>query len=233
MNSRSVADDDGDVIGHFEFVKRADWPEREAAALRRERSSLALDRRRTRDSIVVTTREHTDSESRRKERADRPKDGGPVDRTQFSKDLANDKDARGRHRDRQRLQKPSAVPSQATPTPADPHTQSYLDLCLTPTLTSPRPYPSLHRSPSERVPIPTSQHQLPSDFAAPSILSAATSASTLHIVDWLGQGRRRVTGHLGAVRQSACAHVLMLTLRRNLSNREVAATIHKLDITDR
>jgi hypothetical protein len=33
------------------------------------------------------------------------------------------------------------------------------------------PYPSLPRSPSERVPIPTSQHQPSSDFAAPSILS--------------------------------------------------------------
>ena len=170
INSRSVADDDGDVIGHFEFVKRADWPEREAAALRRERSSLALDRPRTRDSIVVTTREHNGSESRRKERADRPKDGGPVDRAHFTKDLAKEKDARGRPRDRQRLEKSSAVPSQVTPTPADPHTRSYLDLCLTPILTSP-PYPSLPRSPTERTPIPTPQHQLSSDFAAPSIVS--------------------------------------------------------------
>lgn len=170
INSRSVVDDDDDVIGHFEFVKRADWPGREAAALRRERSSLAVDRPRTRDSIVVTTREQNVSESRRKERADRPKDGGPIDRTQFTKDLAKEKDARGRPRDRQRLEKPSAVLSQATPTPADPHTRSYRDLCLTPILTS-RPYPSLPRSPSERVPIPTSQHQPSSDFAAPIILS--------------------------------------------------------------
>ena len=169
INSRSVADDDDDVIGHFEFVKRADWPEREAAAFRRERSSLALDRPRTRDSIVVTTREHNGSESRRKERADRLKDRGPVDRTEF-KDLAKEKDARGRPRDRQRLEKPSPVPSQATPTPADPHTRSHRDLCLTPIVTS-RPYPSLPRSPSERVPIPTSQRQPSSDFAAPSILS--------------------------------------------------------------
>ena len=165
INSRSVADDSDDVIGHIEFVKRADWPEREAAALRRERSSLALDRPRTRDSIVVTTREHNGSELRRKERADRPKDGGPTDRTQFTKDPAKEKDARGRPRDRQRLEK------QATPTPADPHTRSYRDLCLTPILTSPRPYPSLPRSPSERVPLPTPQHQPSSDFAAPSKLS--------------------------------------------------------------
>jgi inositol-hexakisphosphate kinase len=149
-----------EVIHPLEFVKRADWPEREAAALRRERSSLALDRPRTRDSIVVTTREHNGSESRRKERADRPKDGGLVDRT-----LAKEQDTRGQPRDRQRLEKPSVALSQATP-----HTRSYHDLCLTPILTS-RPYPSLPRSPSERVPIPTSQHRPSSDFAAPSILS--------------------------------------------------------------
>lgn len=182
INSRSVADDDDDVIGHFEFVKRADWPEREAAALRRERSSLALDRPRTRDSVVVTTRENNGSESRRKERADRPKDGGLVDRTQFIKNLAKEQDARGRPRDRQRLEKPSAVPSQATTTPADPHTRSYRDLCVTPILTSP-PYPSLPRSPSERVPIPTSQHQPSSDFAAPSILSRPSNSNYVRTSD--------------------------------------------------
>ena len=178
INSRSVVDDDDDVIGHFEFVKRADWPDREAAALRRERSSLALDRPRTRDSIVVTTREHIGSESRRKERADRPKDGGLVDRT-----LAKEQDARGRPRDRQRLEKPSAVLSQATPTPADPHTRSYRELCLTPILTSPRPYPSLPRSPSERVPIPTSQYQPSSDFAAlspPSVSNRVRTSEVTH-----------------------------------------------------
>lgn len=164
INSRSVVDDDDDVIGHFEFVKRADWPEREAAALRRDRSGLTLDRPRTRDSIVVTTRDN-DSEPRRKERADRPKDGGLVDRT-----LIKEQDARGRPRDRQRLEKPNAVLSQATLTPADPHTRSYRDLCLTPIL-SPRPYPPLPRTASERVPIPATQLQPSSDFAAPIILS--------------------------------------------------------------
>jgi inositol-hexakisphosphate 5-kinase len=175
LDSRSVADDDDDVIGHIEFVKRADWPEREAAALRRERSSLALDRPRTRDSIVVTTREYNGNESRRKERADRPKDGGLVDRT-----LAKEQDARGRPRDRQRHEKPSAVLSQVTPTLADPHTRSYRDLCLTPILTSPRQYPSLPRSPSERVPILTSQHQPSSDFAVPSILASPSVSDRFH-----------------------------------------------------
>ncbi len=166
ISTRSVADDDDDVIGHFEFVKRADWPEREAAALRRDRSTLTLEWPRTRDSTVVAPREHNGSESRWKER---PKDGGLVDRTQFTKDLPKQQDARGRPRDRQRLEKPSAVLSQATP--ADPHTPLHRDFCLTPILTSPRPYLSLPRSPSERVPTPTSQRRPSSDFVVPGILS--------------------------------------------------------------
>jgi inositol-hexakisphosphate kinase len=38
------------TAAEFEFVKRADWPEREAAVLRREKSSTALQRVRTRES---------------------------------------------------------------------------------------------------------------------------------------------------------------------------------------
>jgi hypothetical protein len=172
INSRSAADDDDVVIGpHFEFVKRADWQERAAAALRRERSNLTLDRPRTRDSVVAAAREHRESVSRRKERADPPKDGGFVDRTQFNKDLAKLQDSRGRPRDRQRLEKSGAVLSLGTP--ADSHTPSYHDLCLTPILTS-RPYPL---PPSECVPVPTSQRQPSSDFATPSIFSLTSVAN--------------------------------------------------------
>ena len=175
IGSRSVVDDDDDVIGtHFEFVKRADWQEREAAALRRERSNLTIDRPRARDSVVAATRERRGSELRKKERADPPKDGGFVDRTQFTKDLPNHYDSRGRPRDRQRLEKSSAVLSLGTP--AGSHTPSYHDLCLTPVLTSP-PYPlSLPRPPSDCVPIPTSQCQPSSEFATPSIFSPASVA---------------------------------------------------------
>jgi len=168
LSTLAPADDDDDVIGpHFEFVKRADWPEREAAALRRERgNTLTLDRPRTRESGLAAAREHHENESRRKERAqhDLSKDSGLGDRTHSNKDLAKQQDSRGRTRDRQqRLEKPSVVLTPSTPTV--PHTPSYRDLCLTPILTSPS-YPLSHtHPPGERIPIPTSQCQPSSDFA--------------------------------------------------------------------
>ena len=176
LSSRAPADDDDDVIGpHFEFVKRADWSEREAAALRRERSStLALDRPRARESGVAAAREQRETESRRKERADLPKDGGLDDQTHFNKDPAKQQDSRGRYRDRQqRLQKPSVVLSSNAPAP--PPAPSFRDLGLTPILTSPHSYPiSLARSPGEPIPIPTSQRQSSSDFVPSTTLSAAS-----------------------------------------------------------
>lgn len=175
LSSRAPADDDDDVIGpHFEFVKRADWPEREAAALRRERSStLALDRPRARESGVAAAREQRETESRRKERADLPKDSGLDDRTHFNKDLVKQQDSRGRPRDRQqRLEKPSVVLSSNAP--AAPHPPSHRDLGLAPILTS-HSYPlSVVHSPGEPIPIPTAQRQSSSDFVPTATLSPAS-----------------------------------------------------------
>lgn len=161
ISSHPPADDDGHVIGpHFEFVKRSDWQEREAAALRRE--TLALDRARTRET-----------EPRRKERADPPRDGG-LD----TKDLAKQQDPRGRPRGRRPwLDQPSVVRSPITrPTP---HAQSHQDLCLTPVVTSPHPYPSLSHSPSPSKPIsiPGSQFRSPPHLGTPTILSSASIAN--------------------------------------------------------
>jgi len=156
-------DDDDDVIGpHFEFVKRAEWQEREAAALRRDRSSThQIDRGRARESVVITSREHRESESRRKERVEPPRDGAPDGRAQSSR-----RDSRGRLRDRQqRLERSSVMLSPTTP--AGARTPSYHDLCLTPVITS------IPRSPSKRVSLSTSQCQPSSDFATPSILSTS------------------------------------------------------------
>ena len=175
LSSHAPVDGDDDVIGpHFEFVKRADWPEREAAALRRERSStLALDRPRARESGVAAAREQRETESRRKERADLPKDGGLGDRTHSNKDLARQQDSRGRPRDRQRLEKSSVVLSSYAP--ATPHTPSHRDIGLAPILTSPHSYPlSLTRSSGEPIPIPISQHQSSSDLVPTTTPSPAS-----------------------------------------------------------
>lgn len=169
ISSHSPGDDDDDVIGpHFEFVKRADWQEREAAAHRRERSLLTLDMARARESIVGVSQERRQSQSRRKERGDPSKDGGLDDRTLYSKDLPRQRDSRGRPRDRQQRHEQSslALPPSTQPTPRAP---SYHDLCLTPTVTSPpRSYPL---SP------PASHFQPSPDFRSPTIL---TSASISH-----------------------------------------------------
>ena len=44
-------DDDEDVAEAFEFVKRSEWPDRESAAVRREKSMSKLERVKTRESI--------------------------------------------------------------------------------------------------------------------------------------------------------------------------------------
>jgi inositol-hexakisphosphate 5-kinase len=168
ISSHSSADDDLDVIGpHFEFVKRSDWQEREAAALRREQCTFALDRARTRES-----------EPRRKERADLPRDAGHDDRTVYTKDFVKQQDSRGRPRDRrQRLEQPN-VPRSPTTQPLSP-APSYHDLRLAPIVTS-LSYPSLSYSPpsaSELISIPAPQFQPPPLLGTPTILSSASIAN--------------------------------------------------------
>ncbi|RPD61843.1 SAICAR synthase-like protein [Lentinus tigrinus ALCF2SS1-7] len=61
----------GDVgEAQYEFVKRSDWPDREAAAIRRERSITGLERVRTRESTssATSTRERGQDLRKRKER---------------------------------------------------------------------------------------------------------------------------------------------------------------------
>jgi inositol-hexakisphosphate kinase len=172
ISSHSPSDEDDHVIGHFEFVKRADWQEREAATHRRERSMLTLDMARARENLVGVSQERRQSQSRRKERVDPSKGGGLDDRSLYSKDSPKQRDTRGRARDRQ--QQSSLAFSPATqPTPPAP---SYHDLCLTPTVTSPpRLYP-LSPSPSRRISLPASQFQLSPDFPSPTILTSSHHA---------------------------------------------------------
>ena len=175
ISSHSPSDDDDDVIGHFEFVKRADWQDREAATHRRERSMLTLEMARARESIVGVSQERRQSLSRRKERVDPSKDAGLEDRTLYSKDSPRQRDSRGRRRDRQQQRPEQSSIAFPPATQSTPPAASYHDLCLTPTVTSPpRPYP-LSPSPcsqSRGISIPASQFQPSPDFRSPTIITS-------------------------------------------------------------
>lgn len=82
----------------FEFVKRSDWPDREAAAIRREKSTATLERVRTRESMSSTRGDDT---VRRKERRPSVRDSVLGDLVQWRKAVAaNQDDGRGRPRER-------------------------------------------------------------------------------------------------------------------------------------
>ncbi|EIW61888.1 SAICAR synthase-like protein [Trametes versicolor FP-101664 SS1] len=86
----------------FEFVKRSDWPDREAAAVRREKSTTGLERVRTRESTssLVSLREQ--DYRRRKERTLSRRDTVLNDLVQWraAVQAGRDEDGRGRPRER-------------------------------------------------------------------------------------------------------------------------------------
>ncbi|KAG7449397.1 SAICAR synthase-like protein [Guyanagaster necrorhizus] len=128
----------------FEFVKRSEWPDRETAALRRERSSTALQRVRTRESVVSSG----DESYRTKDRKPSVREMKIADLTKWRKEVMSVMDARGRRRDRIESSSDS-VPGPSTSAPfqpssprsssSRPHSQIY------------PPSPSPSRSPSDRL----------------------------------------------------------------------------------
>ncbi|KAG6868468.1 hypothetical protein C0993_002443 [Termitomyces sp. T159_Od127] len=90
------------AAAQFEFVKRSDWPDREAAAVRREKSSTALERARTRDSTRDGTRDGTrEDDLRSKERKVSTRDSSANDLSQRRKEVGTRHEAgRGRRRER-------------------------------------------------------------------------------------------------------------------------------------
>ncbi|PIL36845.1 hypothetical protein GSI_00535 [Ganoderma sinense ZZ0214-1] len=87
----------------FEFVKRSDWPDREAAAIRREKSSTGLDRIRTRDSTSSVTSSRDQDFRRRKERTLSRRETVLSDLVQWRAAVEAgraDQDGRGRPRER-------------------------------------------------------------------------------------------------------------------------------------
>ncbi|EIW82529.1 SAICAR synthase-like protein [Coniophora puteana RWD-64-598 SS2] len=168
---RSSSHEDDVAEAKFEFVKRADWPDPETAAIRRERSTTALSRVRTRESAG-----YDDSE----------RDMKPVTRDNvldevghWRRDVLSRQEAsRGRPRER-----PSGIPSHDSSIPS-PKVEA-------PEFITPPPYhrpssrgyppsPSPSRSPAHRIPpdsyesspnispsLPSPLHDSPRVFTSP------------------------------------------------------------------
>lgn len=135
----------------YEFVKRTDWPDPETAALRRERSSTALEHIRTRESI--SSHSVNDQESSRV----RDTKGVMHDLSEWRKDVSKQETLRGRRRERASEvsvfdfdhESSRAEPSASMPSRGYP------------------PSPSPSRSPTRRVP-PQALYNIPSKLTSPS-----------------------------------------------------------------
>lgn len=159
---KAVSPIKGDNVAEpqFEFVKRSEWPGREAAAIRREKSSTGLSRVRTRESASGNDYNQEAESSRGKERKVSVRDTVINDLTQWRKDVMNRQDSgRGRRLERaSEMLDPefgspdSALSVSTVSTPRDPREQ-------VPSVSPyPRPQsqyppsPSPSRSPSNRTP---------------------------------------------------------------------------------
>ncbi|THV05461.1 SAICAR synthase-like protein [Dendrothele bispora CBS 962.96] len=107
---RAVSTSAGDVAeAKFEFVKRSEWPDRETAALRRERSATTLQRVRTRESNASSG----EAEDRRgKERKSSGRDLLMSDLVQWRQDIASWDESPGRGRRRERSGDETVVESE-------------------------------------------------------------------------------------------------------------------------
>ncbi|KAI0047318.1 SAICAR synthase-like protein [Auriscalpium vulgare] len=138
---------------HFKFVKRSEWQEHQAAAIRRERSTTALERVRTRESPgSVSGREARDDEGpRRRERVPSTRENNINDISQWTQETLQRQDSRGRPRDRQHRSEDASLGAQLK-------SASTASLSSTLSYHEPRtPYtyplsPSPSCSPSERIP---------------------------------------------------------------------------------
>ncbi|OSC98723.1 SAICAR synthase-like protein [Trametes coccinea BRFM310] len=111
----------------FEFVKRSDWPDREAAAVRREKSTTGLERVRTRDSTTSLASLREQDMKRRKERTLSRRDTVLNDLVQWraAVQAGRDEDGRGRPRERRRSVEEASPPfDPATASPGSDATAS-------------------------------------------------------------------------------------------------------------
>jgi inositol-hexakisphosphate 5-kinase len=179
---------DSEAQPQYEFVKRSEWPDRETAAIRRDKSSATLERVRPKDNISVSpstvVRNHSDSRQR-KDRSLSVRDNVINDLLQWRQEVFADSSAgRGRPRQRVPYEGDSSVKNlvkdlQSRHTPVDKLDSS--------SVTSSRsrqypPSPSPSRSPEPRL-LPTSpkhqrrhhhKHHVPSSATSqhPSLISS-------------------------------------------------------------
>ena len=143
----------------YEFVKRSEWPDRETAAIRREKSSTGLSRARTRDGTVAHTGVDEAESGRGRERKLSVRDNVINDLTQWRKDVMHS----GRGRRLERASDVTSVDPEIGPPGSAASTASasrdLRELNLPSPLTHPRsrvypPSPSPSRSPFDRIPQP-------------------------------------------------------------------------------
>ncbi|KAJ4471579.1 SAICAR synthase-like protein [Lentinula aciculospora] len=107
----------GDVAeAKFEFVKRSEWPDREAAVLRREKSTVTLHRVRTRESVEST------GDKQQEEKKAQERKLSVTDLVQWRKDVGKWDDGihRGRRRERTEDEPISPLYSPILPEPPEP-----------------------------------------------------------------------------------------------------------------
>ncbi|KAF7973208.1 hypothetical protein HWV62_15799 [Athelia sp. TMB] len=150
---------DGVAAAQFEFVKRSEWPDREAAAMRRGESSTGLARVRTRESVSVYNDVDDNEMDRGKERKSSTRDAA-VDLARWRESVLTRHDGRGRRLERASDSIPteveagslySALSTSVDSLSVDIRNSNQSSHSSTRSRTYP-PSPSPSRSPSERVP---------------------------------------------------------------------------------
>ncbi|KAI0824628.1 SAICAR synthase-like protein [Trametes gibbosa] len=163
----------------FEFVKRSDWPDREIAAVRREKSTNGLERVRTRESTSSLASFRDPDVRRRKERTLSRRDTVLNDLVQWraAVQAGRDEDGRGRPRERN-LWSEHTTPDPAVGSPGSDSTASSASTCHTenrythspshlhfphsPTPFSPTRESHLHsHPPAQRAVSPLDLHEVP------------------------------------------------------------------------
>ncbi|KAI0332499.1 SAICAR synthase-like protein [Cubamyces sp. BRFM 1775] len=148
----------------FEFVKRSDWPDRETAAVRREKSTTGLERVRTRESTSSLASLREQDFRRRKERTLSRRDTVLNDLVQWraAVQAGRDEDGRGRPRERSVWIEESSPPDAAAGSPGSESTASSGSTYLQEAQASLSPNrPRFPPSPSSRSPLVEHHHRPP------------------------------------------------------------------------